>query len=161
MCNVQYSLWKKRKLCWLKGINKHNSHGSEKEMATFFSWLSQSTSFQYTQHYQSCNFMHYYVQMEFKNAFHLIYIKRYIPQEKKKNIFFTFIISCFWIPFVNWVCTWASGHYHESQRIAGTQSSVKCRLSFLLPSVSRTGLCHCFQTLGRASVSSDANRTNG
>lgn len=62
----------------VESINKHNSCGSEKKMAAFLSWSNQSPF--NTQHY--CNFMHYYVQIEFKHAFYLMYKKVYTTKEE-------------------------------------------------------------------------------
>lgn len=77
----------------LSGINIHISHRSkENRLCPLVDQIKPVPL--NTQHYKCCNFMHYYVQIEFKNIFHFMYKERYISGEKN-NIFSTFIIKLF------------------------------------------------------------------
>lgn len=55
--------------------------------------------------------MHYYVQIEFKNAFHFMYKERYIPEEEE-YIFHIYHKVVFQSHLRAESIFWANGHYH-------------------------------------------------
>lgn len=100
MCKIQYFLWK-NSFGW-KGINKHNSCGSEKYDCIFLVDWIDPLSFS-TRHCQSCTFMHYYVQMEFKSIFRFIYKKVHTTKEEEyicSHSSWGVSESCLWTEFI-------------------------------------------------------------
>lgn len=90
--------------------------------------------------------MHYYVQIECKNAFHFMYKEWYIPH-KKSNIFSIFIIKLFSNPICEqnlYFGKMAIIINHLEQPEHGRVWNVDCLFS--PPFLFWVGLCYSFQT---------------